>query len=94
MIQKNIKSTLKSFSYNLTDYDLGFICSRLHHSYQGDLAEFLNFVSGLDGDNITPVKASLENVKNSTEFYSVVDEIANSVIKEFERRGNSLHELV
>ena len=43
MAQKNIKPALKSFSYNLTDYDLGFICSRLHHNYQDDLFQFFEF---------------------------------------------------
>ncbi len=94
MVQKNIKSVLKSFSYNLTDYDLDFICSRLHHNYQDDLAHFLDFLAQLNGDTINPIKNILDTAKNSSEFYSIVDEITVSVVKEFERRGNSIHELV
>jgi len=93
MAQKNIKPALKSFSYNLTDYDLGFICSRLHHNYQDDLFQFLEFMAEIDGENIQPVKVFLESAKNYSEFFAILDEIKSSVAKEYERRGNSLQEL-
>jgi hypothetical protein len=94
MPPRQTKSVLRNFSYNLTDKDLAFICSRLHYNYQDDLAEVCDFLSLAQTENIEVVRGWLDDVESSSEFYSVLDEIQGSVNKEFERRGGSFAELV
>ncbi len=94
MPPRQTKSILKNFSYNLTDKDLSFICSRLHYNYQDDLAHVCDFLSLAQTENIDTVRSWLDSADTVLDFYSVIDDIKSSVDKEFERRGGNFAELI
>jgi hypothetical protein len=94
MPPRQTKPVLRNFSYNLTDKDLAFICSRLHYNYQDDLSDVCNFLSLAQTENVEVIRGWLESAESSGDFYSVVDEIKSSVDKEFERRGGKFTEII
>ena len=94
MPPRQTKPVLRNFSYNLTDKDLAFICSRLYYNYQDDLSDVCNFLSLAQTENVEVIRGWLESAESSGDFYSVVDEIKSSVDKEFERRGGKFTEII
>lgn len=94
MTVKNLKSLLKGFSYSLSDNDLSFICSRLHYNYQGDFAAACDFMEKIDSENADLIRNQIESVDGCKDFYNIFDDIKLSLLKEFERRGGNLFELV
>lgn len=94
MPPRQTKPVLRNFSYNLTDKDLAFICSRLYYNYQDDLSDVCNFLSLAQTENVEVIRGWLESAESSGDFYSVLDEIKSSVDKEFERRGGKFTEII
>ena len=94
MAVKVAKSIYKNFVYSLTDKDLEFICSRLHRQYQDDFAQFCNYVSENVSEGFSQLKNLFESSDGYQDFYSVVDDLKFSAIKEYERRGYSIMEVI
>ena len=94
MAVKVAKSVYKNFVYGLTDKDLEFICSRLYRQYQDDLAEFCNYVSENNVESFAPIKNLFGSSDGHQEFYSILDDLKFSAVKEYERRGYNIMEVI
>lgn len=96
MAVKKPETLCKSFTHALTDADLTFFCSRLHHRYQDDMAQAFDYLSNLKDDQgqDNPISVLLSSAKNSDEFVKNVEVFSYSCLKEFDKRGYRLEQLV
>lgn len=78
---KNADVTLKEYARRLSDDDLQFLVVRHNERLGGDQGEFTNFVS-----QNRDLDRWLGSATNSSEFFSRLDEIGDSILKECERR--------
>jgi hypothetical protein len=96
MALKRPETVFKSFTHALVDVDLTFFCSRLHRQYQGDTPEALNYLDKLtdtDGQ-VNPVTNLLSGAKDYLEFDKFLDMFFYSCVKEYEKRGYRLEQLI
>jgi hypothetical protein len=88
---------LKNFTGSLTDNDLQFFASRLYYQYQDDLFQVFDHIDNMKKnghlENID-VDHWFSGAKNSNDFYRQVDQLTNSCMKEYERRGGTKLNLV
>lgn len=96
MAVKKPETTLKNFTHALADGDLCFLFSRLHYQYQDDVAQALNYLDTLKNDQgeINPASHLLQNAKNSEDFNCIVEMLTFSLMREYEKRGFRVEQLI
>lgn len=90
-------SLFKSFAGYLTENDLQFFCSRLSWRYQDDLQQVFDYIAEMKRNKLldeADVDFVLYNSKSSDEFHRNLDALTKSCLKEYERRGHKLEQLV
>jgi hypothetical protein len=96
MALKRPETVFKNFTHALTDADLTFFCSRLYRQYQGDAPEALNYLDTLtdNGGQANPATNLLSSAKDYLEFDKFLDMLSFSCVKEYEKRGYRLEQLI
>jgi hypothetical protein len=74
---------LKEYCSKLSDDNVKFLVGRLNQRLGGDLAEAVDFLSG-----VREIDRWLGSAVDSNEFYDMVDLINNALNKEHDRRMN------
>lgn len=96
MAVKKPETMFKNFTHALADRDLCFLFSRMHYLYQDDLAEGLNYLDTLKNEqgDINPASYLFDNAKNSEDFNTLLDMFSFSLMREYEKRGFRLEQLI
>jgi hypothetical protein len=96
MALKKPETICKSFTHSLTDNDLVFFCSRLHHRYQDDMAQAFDYLSSLKDEQgqENQVASLFSASRNWDEFAKNVESFSYSCMKEFDKRGYRVDQLI
>lgn len=84
---KKIDFLLKQFTSMCNFEELNLLYTRLNQKYQGDLVIALQFISQCKHCE-NEVNFWLESAKDSDEFFSMIDLLAKSINKEYDRRNS------
>jgi len=96
MASKKPESVFKSFTHALGDSDLTYFCSRMYYRYQDDLAEAWNYLDTLRNDlgELNPASYLFASAKNYDEFNKLNDMFENSLMREYDKRGFHVQQLI
>lgn len=75
---------LKEYCQRLSDENLKYLAGRFNQKLFGDMAEILQFLSG-----VREIDKWLTSAETSDEMYAMVDMIQASVLKEADRRSSA-----